>query len=77
MSTIPDSLLVCFLISPLVLKAYTKQKPNSWTRTFQSVRVSFKTQHCLLSFLLILNSFHKDQYFMLDRIQMILPSKIT
>ena len=35
--SIPESLLVCFAISRLVLEAYTKQQPNSWTRKFESV----------------------------------------
>ena len=47
------------------------------------LRAMLLTFHLVLSFhnalivWAILNSFHKDQYFMLDRIQMILPSKIT
>ena len=41
---IPESLLVCFEISRLVLKAYMKQQPNTWTRDFECLHVSFKAQ---------------------------------
>ena len=34
--TIPESFLVCYAISRLGLKVYTKQQPNSWARKFES-----------------------------------------
>ena len=43
---LPESILVFYAISRLVLKVYTKQQPNSWARKFESVHVSFKTQLC-------------------------------
>ena len=43
---LPESIRVCYAISRLVLKVYTKQQPSSLARKFESVHVSFKTQLC-------------------------------